>query len=198
MSTRWSTDEDNILRNNYSSTTCEELSNLLPGRSVDAISKRANTLNLKKNNTWTNSEVDILIKLYPQIGGDVSRHIPNHSRDACTDKANRLGIRCYPSRWTEEEDKILKDNYPDKGKDVQKLIPWRSVNACVSRAKALNLKKRVRKSRGCESHWSKEEDTILRKFYPIMGPDVCFKLPKRTRNACAKRARSIGLRKGKY
>ena len=196
MAIRWSEDEDKILKDNYSSMNCVELQKILPNRSIDAIRKRAKMFNLNRLNMWTESEEKILKDLYPSIGSGVSKFIHRHSKNSCTDKANRMGLKHYPEKWTKDEDTILIKNYPNMGKDVYKVIPGRSITACVDRARVLKLKTNVRKRN--EYSWTQEEDKILKKFYPIMGPDVCFKLPKRTRCACAKRARNLGLRMGVY
>lgn len=195
MASRWSSEENEELRNNYDTKNSAELHQLLPGRSIDSILKRASMHGLKKLNKWTKEEEKLLKDLYPKIGGRVSEFIHRHSRNACTDKANRMGLRYNPGQWSKEEDNILIKNYPNMGKDVYKLLPGRTITACVDRARALKIKTERKRTK---MSWTTEEDKLLKKFYPIMGPDVCYKLSNRTRAACSKRARNLGLRMGKY
>lgn len=42
--------------------------------------------------------------------------------------------------------------------------------------------------------WSKEEDDILKEWYPIEGPEVYKRLPGRSKAACINRARRLGLK----
>ena len=195
MAKRWTPDEENIIISNYHSMSSKDLQKLLPGRTADAIQERAKLLGVKKYNRWTEEEELLLKTFYPSIGSDVASMIPRHNKNACTDRANRMGIRKHSSEWTKEEDKIILEYYPSIGRKVSKMLTGRTPRACFDRAKYLGIKI---KHKQYNSTWTSEEDKILFKYYPIMGPDVCYKIPKRSRNACSKRARQLGLRKGKY
>ena len=195
MINRWTKQEDEIIITKYRSMNAKELQQFLPNRTTNAIQERAKLLGVRKNNRWTKDEEDILREHYPAMGSRVSSMLPNHSSDACTDRANRIGLKKYATFWSEEEDNILKQFYPTMGRKVSEKLANRTPRACYDRAKLLGLKIKRKPS---ERAWTEEEDIVLFKYYPIMGPDVCFKIPNRTRYACSKHARQLGLRKGQY
>ena len=180
MAERWSQYEDEILKSNFDSMTYIELQKLLPNRTLDAIRSRAKMFNLRKLNMWTKEEEIILETLYPTIGGEVAKFISRHTRDSCVDKANRMGLSLH-KKWNSDEDKILKENYPDKGSKSYKMIPNRTRNSCRQRVHVLKLSTKAENRR---SSWTSEEIRILKKYYPIMGPDVCYKLPNRSHHQC--------------
>ena len=89
-------------------------------------------------------------------------------------------------RWTNEEDKLLNDNYKKYGPKAFHTIPDRTPAACRGRAHKLRLYNMPK--------WTKEDDEILRKFYPIIGENVCNKMNNRhTMNACYARACILGI-----
>lgn len=89
----WTEKEDKILQEKYLTTDAKDLQKFLPNRTVSAIQERAKKLGLRKNNRWTEKEDNILKTFYPYIGSDVAELIPRHSKDACTDRANRIGFK---------------------------------------------------------------------------------------------------------
>lgn len=85
--------------------------------------------------------------------------------------------------WSLEEDNFLKENYNNgEGLDlcVEKLNRTRL--ACQKRARRLGLIYKKKKP------WTKEEDDILIKYYPILGSDVVNMIPNRSRRSCVARA----------
>ena len=194
MNKLWTDVEDDIVRLNYKSMSPKELMELLPGRTEDAIRVRARHLGVKRDIQWTKEEDEILAKYYSTMGSKVSSMLPRHTPQACTDRANKSGLK-YIRKWTKEEDDIIRKNYSSIGRTrVSKMLVGRSPAACYERAKILGVSRKWVK----ESSWTEGEDKVLRRFYPIMGPDVCFKIPNRDRESCAKRARRLGLKKGRY
>ena len=194
MAPRWTSLEDKILKDNYSSIPHSELQKLLPGRSLDSIRGRAKVFGLHKLNMWTEEEEELLKRHYPEVGSDIYKLIPRHTKESCVDKANRMGLIMH-RKWTPEEDNILKENYPINGSKSYKMIQNRSKDSCRRRVQELGLK---RSNTSGKRPWSTEEDNIMKKYYPIMGPDVCYKLPNRTRIACSARAKALHLKMVKY
>lgn len=45
--------------------------------------------------------------------------------------------------------------------------------------------------------WTREEDDIIRQFYPTEGVGVCRMLPNRTEGACQARAQKLHVHSGK-
>lgn len=70
------------------------------------------------------------------------------------------------------------------------LIPERSLQACKYRAMILGL------SRKTNDPWTKAEEKILKKYYPVEGSNVYKRLNNCTRNACISKAAQLHLQYG--
>ena len=70
------------------------------------------------------------------------------------------------------------------------LIPERSLQACKYRAMILGL------SRKTNDPWTKAEEKILKKYYPVEGSNVYKRLNNRSRNACISKAAQLHLQYG--
>ena len=93
--------------------------------------------------------------------------------------------------WTAEEDAILRGHYPAGGADAcLSRLPGRGRNPIQHRATVLGL------TRGRESSgepWKRQEDDVIRRYYPSDGSDIEDLLPGRTRKAIRERARRLGV-----
>ena len=87
----------------------------------------------------------------------------------------------------------LKKYYPEEGARVVKRLPNRTATNCTSKASELKIRSTGAKKE--YARWTKEDNEILRKYYPIEG-EACFtRFPYRTYRACQAHARKIGLAK---
>ena len=146
-----------------------------------------------KYSRWSETEIEILKKHYPEMGGDVCKLLPGRSRYTCTSMANSLGI--YYTKftnnklWTSEEIEILKKHYPEMGGDVCKLLPNKDKKICMNKANKLNIKHVTY----IPNKWTNEEIEILKKHYPEIGSNVCELLANKDRKACRRKARKLGI-----
>ena len=134
----WTSEEDQILIDNYSAMGAE-VCKLLNNRTRIACAARASKLKIAGDNIrWTHDEEQILRDYYPTMGRSVSQLLPGRTEVACTLHANKLNIS-NKARWNMDEDQTLIDNYSDMGTNVCELLPGRTAVACLSRAYKLGL-----------------------------------------------------------
>lgn len=156
----------------------------------------------QKPSPWTEEENEILLQYYPSEGGNVQKRILNHSKAACVSRAGALGIKFIPkakktygkssyAKWTKEEDAILEKYYQTEGRKVVERLPGRTPETCRSRASKRGIAKNKPVS---GRRWTKEEDDILHKYYPIEGKNVVKRFENRTSNSCWLRASLLGLK----
>lgn len=142
---------------------------------------------------WTDEEINFLNENYSKMGSSIQKYLPNKSKSAIMTKANILGLS-YIDKWTNEEDEILKTNYCSKTIneviDILKSNGFvRNRDSILGRCKILGLKKIIL--------WTKEEEDILMKYYPIEGVDVFKRLSNRTKSQCLTKAHNLGLKSDK-
>ena len=114
----WSIDEENILKENYSLLSKDELMKMLPKRKWSSILCKANKLNLRKRYAWTKEEDNLLISVYEKIHlKEVLTLFPNRTRDSIIGRAMELNLNSFDHPiWTEEQKQYIRDNwekYPD-------------------------------------------------------------------------------------
>lgn len=93
--------------------------------------------------------------------------------------------------WTDEELTILLHLTPrssnKKRDDFKILFPNKTYEQVLSKAVLLGIKIGT-------IPWTTEEDNLLKQYFPIIGQAVINYLPNRTVQACARRARLLGLK----
>ena len=102
----------------------------------------------------------------------------------------KISLEC---RWTEEEDNLLREFYKNNPgveevkKFTEQFFKHRTVDAVRKRASYLGITGTNKKS------WSKEEDEILLKYYPIEGRKCCQRLNYRTPSSIIHRVARLNL-----
>lgn len=170
---KWSPDEDQILIKHHEEGLIDysAITNLLPGRTLKAISHRWNKY-LKKNHTsfalrsqqsWTQEEDEIIQReIDKNFGGNLSfakeaaKYLPGRSRDAVASRWRRILINrgdysflSRPARavWTPEEDTVLvtarREHKKGYAEEAHKHLPQRTLRAITKRWQE-KLSKRVR------------------------------------------------------
>ena len=95
--------------------------------------------------SWTTEEDKILIENYKDLGlKEVSKLLPNRTRNAINERAIKLGITEHNSRgvpWTNKEIELLKKYYPTMGRECQMYLKNRTKQMITSRANMLGIKK---------------------------------------------------------
>ncbi|MBS3892752.1 MULTISPECIES: hypothetical protein [Enterobacterales] len=113
----WSEAEMEIIRHHYSQgVEAEELTRLLPGRSVKAIFSRAIILGVQSGRFWREDELRILKAQYPVVGTEVMHQLPGRNEVAVRVMARRLGLKKSREStagfrpWSDEEWALLEKN----------------------------------------------------------------------------------------
>ena len=195
----WTEEEDEILRTHFPEMGAK-VASLLPGRTRGACQKRASNMNLTDRKVWTEAEEEILRANYPTMGRRVAELLPNHSDNACQMRAQILGVKKADyhraRKWTAREDDIIRENYPIMGTSVQDYLPGRTKDACQQRANFLGVVQQEYADRQMnpKNKWSREEDAVLREYYPQLGRKVVQYLPNRSETSCYTRAYKLGLK----
>lgn len=189
----WTYEEDEILRNNYSSKGIDYCCKLLPHRTSYSIQKRANIIGLHiDKNEWSNEEDAFLINNYELKGGRFCKEkLAKRTLPAIHRRARILGLKVSNYGWSEEEEKFLIDNYETKGLSfcIENLTN-KSRDSIQSKAKRLGLKVELQ----IAESWSKKEDKILIENYSKYGAEYCHKkLPHRSLEAVKSRVKVLKL-----
>lgn len=120
----WTETEVDILKKNYNSN-CDihELSKLLPNKTYDSITTKAQKLGLKTREYWSDDEVKILIENYPKVSVDeICKMLPNRTRGTIIMKANSLHI-LNSVKFHDNEIQFIKDNWMTTGdKEIAKTL----------------------------------------------------------------------------
>ena len=153
-------------------------------RKHNQIQERAWLLHVTYYSEWSDDELDILKNNYESLNKQqLNSLLPNHPWGAIGHKAKELGLNSsYNASWTVEMDNLLK-----QGKEV----PKKNKSSCLNRCRELNIYHPVYRPGG--HFWTKEEDNILRQYYPLEGPSVEKRFKNRSKGCCFARAKKLGL-----
>ena len=136
----------------------------------------------RENKNWSAKEDIILLNNYKQLGYSEVAKLVSRSSSSCRTRLYRLRknnktvksqYQMFNEKWTTSQDNFLKANYPDKGAEWCSKHLNRSPSSCISRAGKLKIKRSYR--------WSKDEDDIIKKYYPLYGINKVSKLLKRNK-----------------
>ena len=165
---RWSNEELEILKNNYSTTDWDVLLNLLYRHNKEDIITKASKLGIKRERYfWSEEDIDILKNSYSK--GLSLKDIENllngkFNQQSIATKANKLGI-VKIKKWTDEETDIMKKYYSSIPLDeICKLLPNRKRDNIIAKAKNLNIKS----YEYLQKHWSEEDLEFLMSNYKNM------------------------------
>ncbi|MCU6243963.1 hypothetical protein [Enterobacter asburiae] len=146
----WSEAEMEIIRHHYSrGVEAEELTRLLPGRSVSAIFSRAEEMGVLSGRFWRDDELRILKEQYPLLGKEVVHQLPGRNEVSILIMARRLGlkksreskIRFRP--WSNEEWTLLEKNmHLSVAEQQATLFPDRT-NRAVEKARGRLIRKKA-------------------------------------------------------
>ena len=169
----WTEDDLTILISEYSKVGAEGLvSKLSYPRSIQAIRLQASILKLPSPVFWSEEELQILKKYYPEEGYRCYKRFTNKSKTAVQGKAFRLGLESTWD-WTESEIAKLKQYYPLYGYKCKEYLCHKSIAKIKAKALELNL------SNPYETTWSEHDVDILVKYYPEIGT-ACTKYMENT------------------
>jgi hypothetical protein len=122
---RWSEEEVQILRKYRSSLSSEELTKLLPNRTIKGIENRCQKLGLADPNSWGPKEIR-LINAYTKRGWGINTiaHKLKRSRSSVATYKKNHGLTQSRATWTKGEEDIIQQNWQSMSDgDLHKLIP---------------------------------------------------------------------------
>lgn len=192
-------DEINIIKEYYSTLGATEIQKTyLPNRSVGSIKEKARQLGLCENkNTqgnYTDKDDEILIKNYSKLGRKgCHKLLPHFSENSIKQRAKNLGLKYDANTWTDNEIEILKRSYSDGVTldEICNLLPNRSKTSIGSMASKLGITTRH------AVPWTREEDNIIREYYPEFGVKILPSLDGRSKDQLVRRASELGIKKGR-
>jgi hypothetical protein len=155
---KWTDEEIDILRRDYPTIGIQGAARNLPGRSAEAVSRKAGDYGLRaaRSNAWTDSDIELLRLHYPTGGvAQAMKYLPERSELAICSRVRVLGIKRVwapkPKKkqqpryrsWTEAEVSVMREHYPRLGPTgCAPLLPGRSHTAIKVRAQVLGLRSR--------------------------------------------------------
>ena len=184
----WSKEEDEILKSYYP-TEGNAVIKRLPSRTLSAIRNRVNDLDISydKTDIYTDEEIEILKKYYPTERQSTYKRLPGRSKDSVIRKAVSLGLtKSKPKAYTDEEIEFIKANVSKGAKYIAEHLGRNQSSVNHKIQEYCKTKPRI--------DWTKEEDDILRKYYPLEGSSCFKRLKNRSRAACANRSSRLGLK----
>lgn len=102
MNARWTKEDIEYLKNNYSSTSFEEMSKILR-REIPAIQTKACKLKITKNQEWSDAEIEYLKNNYQtKTYKELSKELDGRTKTAIDLKINKLGLK--KSKYVYEHD----------------------------------------------------------------------------------------------
>ncbi|WP_373224947.1 hypothetical protein [Enterobacter cloacae complex sp. ESBL7] len=148
--TPWSEAEMEIIRKHYAQgVEAEELTRLLPGRSIRAIFARAEAMGVQSGRFWREDELRILKAQYPVVGTEVMHQLPGRNEVAVRVMARRLGLKKSRESqvgfrpWSDEEWTLLEKNmHLSVAEQQATLFPDRT-NRAVEKARERLLRKKL-------------------------------------------------------
>ena len=170
----------------YDRNACFEL---FPKRTAGSIMSKIDSLDIEnKIKYFTSEELQIIKDNYEiRTWQEIQELLPGRSRSAIAAKANELGLKSgYNRPWTEEEIVLLKQGIK---------LPNRSFHQCLSKCRELNIYHEIYRPMG--HYWSEEEDSILKKYYPVMGEKVSQML-NRSPGCCNERASKLKIKTDRH
>ena len=187
--TRWTPEEDDVIRNNYPTLGIKKCAELLPGRSPGSVHCRAVRLGVWSDaHYWSGEEDRIIREFYPRLGAiECSNLLHSRTPESIRMRAQLLKVKRVSTVWTKEEDDIIIEHYPTLGTDCIKLLPNRTKKGIHDRASSLGVK-------FIKNTWTEEEDNIIREYYPSIGIKCLDMLPNRNKNAVISRASVLGIK----
>lgn len=146
----WTSNEDDIIRDNYTTKTVADIQKLMPYRTQQAIQQRISRVGMTKRpqqhrqayKRWSAAEIQLLQQHYTNITPRElqAQFFPDRTVTAIKSQAEKLHLyRGKGDLWSEEEEKIIKQYY-DTMKPAEfrkKHMPGRPIAQIYSKAARL-------------------------------------------------------------
>ena len=121
---QYSEAEDAIIRANWTMLG-HKMAWMLPGRTLKSIQQRAFTLGeVKKAPHWTDAEIELLCKLWPEQGRACARSFPARTVHSVRTKADQLKLRRVYQTKPARPEPVAKPELARDGMPVQVSSIW--------------------------------------------------------------------------
>lgn len=193
-SKKWLNEEIEIIRALYDTDLDEctrRIKEINPKRNRASIISKANSLGLYATNYWTEEEIQILKQFYPMDGTEIVYEKLNKRRNKQSIQVMASKLKIKREIWTDKEISILKEFYETQGCSVRDRLNNKS-DSCIQ---AMAAKLKLKSTAGNRAHqWTKEEDEMLRQYYPIEGKLCAKRFVNRSVQAIQNRAFTLGIK----
>lgn len=187
----WTVHEIKILEKYYPIETSKEVLKRLPNRTLGSIRYMTKQLNLKKIDSWSDEEIQILTEIYKSTSlksnfvSMIKEKLPNRTRESIKRKALKLGIT--HKNYSVEEKETLKEFYNKESlEDLVKRFPNRTTKALQDRASREQITK---------LGWTEADINLLKTNYKTKSLKELANDFGRTVVAISKKAQQLGLTK---
>lgn len=147
---------------------------------------------------WSKEEDNIILDYYDKLGIKIMTMLPGKSKDQIQHRAAVLGIKVNKKktvkekknikpkkRWNKEEIDILIEKYSEYGTKLCEILN-RNPREIQAKARRLGL--------SYLNSFTKEEENILKKYYPIEGSKSFKRLTNHTKSSCTAKVYQLGLK----
>lgn len=147
---------------------------------------------------WSKEEDNIILDYYDKLGIKIMNMLPSKSKDQIQHRAAVLGIKVNKKktvkeeknikpkkRWSKEEIDILVEKYSEYGTKLCEILN-RNPREIQAKARRLGL--------SYLNSFTKEEENILKKYYPIEGSKSFKRLTNHTKSSCTAKVYQLGLK----
>lgn len=143
LNKRWSKDEIEMLKRNYSSLQLDELVKIFPGRKISDIHSKASALKLQRYiYHWSNEDLEFLKANYMKYSSEELYNIFKGRYSICSirSKGRNFKIANHTNYWSEEENEIIRNHYSILPiSKVKEMLPERTENAIALHASNLGI-----------------------------------------------------------
>lgn len=140
---------------------------------------------------WSKKNIELLRQYYPTEGTSCYKRFNNMKESQIRSAAIRYKI--YRKKlWSLEEDSTMVKYYPTEGGDCYKRLQNKTKQQTMKHARLLNLKANT--SMSSADRWTKEDDNIIREYYPIEGKKCYKRISGTTESTVTDRACFLGVK----
>lgn len=200
----WTEEEIKIIKKYYPQGGVQPCQQFLPQRTKSAIKSVAHKLNIPSNHPcahrWTSEDHIILSEEFPKWGINCPSLLKKeYTKPQIYQQALRNNITTESKMpWVQrlpEEDLLLKKLYKDKHSRTEIIHKFLTEFPNTIHTEG-SIKARLKTLRLVQNQtWTKQEQEILREYYPTIGTDCQQFLPQRGREAIKKQAQMLGVKR---
>ena len=185
---KWTKGEEQILIDNYSKVSIDNICKMMPNRNKQSIIAKACKMGLKNEIFyWDEEDIQILKDNYLLYGAKYVQEKLNNkfSIIAIKTKAQKLGV-VASNKWTEEEHQIIRDYYNKKSVDeIAAMIPNHTRKSIIERAMELGVKSGI--------FYTHEEEEYIKNNWQTKTDEDIAKVLNRTQRKIRDKRLNMGL-----